>query len=1149
MKKIYLSLFVFFISASVFAGGWFQDFSSPVSGKAESAATDDEWYFTGTAGMFGGITSDWKMRTSFTFSGIERPESSFIYLDGAAGRGGSFSLVSPAFTPASGESLYYKFQEIKVTNYGDSKALEIYVEIATKVDGAWTWAESTTNILASLSGHNTATTAITVSSTALSAYTDQEIRIRFRGITGVGDFIAAFYTVAVFDGTATDLAVSTSQNVISQIPLKHAGQALNASVQNLGKAIAADASTVTASIVGASSSFATADVPALDPLETATLATFSSSFVPQSFGDYQLQYALSTDDNASNNTAVSNTFTITPNTFASDKGTVDGYAGSTSVDLGNKFTLAVKDKVESISVAWAKLNSNPNTSDFQLVIYALGADGSLNTTPVYTSDALARPDNATTPPHSSPRLATFETYPVDLDSLDAGAYIFAVRSTVNIGIGSEYGDQTGVHYSIDRNNGYSLSSTAGQSLLIRVNTASDIILSPAVGSKTAGINEPVVIEGTAITGLAASPAITIKKGEDNVADVSASYVDGKVTIAHAAFDYNSTYTVTVPANTITGYAQELSWSFTTVSPLTAKTFLPANNATSVLLNAPVTVTFDRNIPAGSSLEGITIKALKADGSDSIAVENVSATIDGAVLSIAHDLFARSTKYKATIPAAAISELEADTSWVFTSVPPVAITSTYPANGQYDVGLNQATVWVIFNQAVDTVSLAGITINDTPVTATLGTGTQNNRVIIRTDGLTPFPESTLYTVSVPAGAIVGYAEAITWSFTSLGPIAVVDTLPKAGATDVFLGAEISVEFNKPVTKLGYMPPVATIIAGTDTIQGVDYAVDATNSKKVVVSHTQALTPATEYTVTLPANFVGAWSDTIRWTFTTAPAPEIVSFTPADEAENVSVSNLVEVTFNQTIDTVSTAGITINSAAPRSISIQSTGDGLTRNKLRLVHDPFTQDTEYTVVIPAGSILGYDEAISWSFTTVPALTYTTSPADEATDVALDAPMKIEFNRAPLRPRMPSGSIEISGTGGETVEVTGTSWNVTGDTLSIAHAPFDFSTTYTVTVPSGAIVAADENLSNLSWSFTTTDDTGLRKLSDASGVYPTLTSGDITVVSEPGSLIKVVDLTGVARATYRSTGKYTPVRLEGANGLYLVVVDGVTYKVALQK
>ena len=1149
MKKIFFSLLVFFIGASVFAGGWVQDFSSgrPAIYANESAVPDDGWGVTGTGSVFF-VSSAWKAKADFTFSGIERPESSFIFLDGSGNPTGEFSLVSPAFIPAENDFVYYRFQEIKVTAYGNSVPVEIYLEIATKENGAWSWTESTTNILASLTGHNTATTVDTIVSTALSAYADDSIRIRFRGKTGEGDFVAVFYNVAVLDNTVTDLAVSTSQSVISQIPLKHAGQALNASVQNLGQAVEANTATVTATTTGYT---ATANIPALNPLETAALTSFDAAFAPQSFGDYQLQYALSEDNNADNNAAVSNTFAITPNTFASDKGYVDTYVNSTSFDYGNKFTLTVKDKVESISIGWAQYSSNTINPKFQLVIYALDAGGSLIKEPVYVSDTLSRPDNATTPPNN--RLATFETYPVELDSLSAGAYIFAVRQTSNTSLGGEY-DNNAVYYAIYRADS-TLTSTAGTHLLIRVNTASDITLSPAVGSQTAGINEPVVIEGSAVTGLATSPAITVKKADGtDVTDIAASYNNGKVTITHAAFEYNTTYTVTVPAGAITGYAQELKWSFTTVSPLTAKTFSPTNNGTNVLLNAPVTVTFDRNIPEGSTLEGIIIAT---DSVEPVQVSNVSATKSGAVLTIAHDAFARSTKYKVTIPASAISELAADTSWVFTTVPPVAVSQYYPDNGAIDIAestLIGNSIRVVFNQAIDTanVSLEGITINGISVPA--GFQGWNNRIYLNTtnvDGLT-YQDNTLYTVVIPAGAVPGYSEEIRWSFTTWVALAVVAYTPDTASQSVFLGTEISIEFNKKVSLFGGIQGTVTITpAGGAALDGVSYAV---NQKKLIISHTEALAPDTEYTINVPANTIIAnYAGISDWTFRTESAPEITGFAPENGAVNVAVRNTVEVIFNKTIDTLTTAGIRINDDAPTSVSFQSS-TGYTRNKLRLSHAPFTQGVQYTVTIPAGSVAGYDRDTSWTFTTIPPLSYTTSPEDNATGVALDAPLKIEFNRPALRPISGSAGISITGNG-EDITVTNNFWNTPNDTLTIEHVSFDPGVTYTVNVVASSIIQPADwsGESSIVWSFTTADDTGIPKLSDAGGVYPTLTTGDVTVISDPGSLIKITDISGATRASYQSVSKQTPIRLNGAAGLYLVLVQNgqstSVYKVVLRK
>jgi hypothetical protein len=1162
MKKIYFSLLVFFFSASVFAGGWFQDFSSEVidiidESDATTPPIDADWYFTGTTSTnFLGqksVQTVWKNSTSWNLGTDSKPAGKFVYLNGTSGflNGvAEFSLVSPAFTPVENASdLYYRIQEVKVKTDGEADgAEELYLEVATKVEGVWTWAASTDNVLAGLTGHNVSTTPITILQKSLSDKVGQEIKIRFRGKVDAGNFVAVIYGVALVDNAVTDLSVSTSQNVSSQVPQKHANQVLNALVQNAGKPIAADVATVTATVTGYT---ATASVPALNPLETSAIA-FATPFVP-SFGNYQLRYVLSATGQAVNDTAFSNTFTITPNTFAADTGYVQGTAGSTTLDLGNKFTLAVEDNIESISVAWGKLSSDPTSSDFQLVIYALNADIVLGTEPVYVSGTFTRPDNATTLPNN--RLATFESYPIN-KKLSAGDYVFAVRSTVNIGVGTNY-DNNSVYHRIDRTN-RQLTKTTGQYLLIRVNTASDITLAPAIGSKTAGINDTIFIEGTGITGISGTPAITVKKADDtDVTNIVASFADGKVKIAHDAFEYKTAYTVTVPAGAIEGYASELTWSFTTVGPLKAGLFAPANNTPNVALKAPVSVIFDRAIPEGSTLEGITIAT---DSTPPVAVSGVSTTKNGAILTIAHGDFANSTKYKVTVPAAAINELAADTSWVFTTVPPVGLATTAPfspARDAVNVSVTQATVWVNFNQPIDTVSTAGITINGTPVTTVTlasNSGTAKSRVTISTAGLTPFTEGTLYTVVIPAGAIAGYSEEITWSFTTFLTLAPVTFTPAKGAQTASVNTEISIEFNKNFNIQEYGQGTISITsAGGTALSGVTFAKDTENPKKLIISHTDPLLWGTEYTVNVPDNVVASYGGVSDWSFTTESAPEILSFTPADGAVDVAVLNVVEVTFNQTIDTANIAGITINDVAPTSVTLLSR-EGTKNNVLRLNHAPFTQGTEYTVRIPAGSVLGYDRDTSWTFTTVSVLTYTTSPTDNATDVALDAPLQIEFNRAPLRSRRPSGSIEINGNNGESITVNGTSWNEAGNTVTIDHAPFDPNVIYTVKVPVGLIIDVSEiSETTITWLFTTLQGSGLQEIKNAIGVYPTLTKGNITVVSEPGSLIKVVDIAGVVRATYRSVGKQSPIHLDGADGLYIVVVENgkstLTYKVILQK
>jgi hypothetical protein len=83
---------------------------------------------------------------------------------------------------------------------------------------------------------------------------------------------------------------------------------------------------------------------------------------------------------------------------------------------------------------------------------------------------------------------------------------------------------------------------------------------------------------------------------------------------------------------------------------------PENNATNVENNATVSATFNKNIEA-NDLTGITITP---------KITGISASIDGKVLTIAHDNFAYDTEYTVNIPANAIKEYAQPITWKFTT---------------------------------------------------------------------------------------------------------------------------------------------------------------------------------------------------------------------------------------------------------------------------------------------------------------------------------------------------------------------------------------------------------------------------------------------------------------------------------------------------
>jgi len=117
----------------------------------------------------------------------------------------------------------------------------------------------------------------------------------------------------------------------------------------------------------------------------------------------------------------------------------------------------------------------------------------------------------------------------------------------------------------------------------------------------------------------------------------------------------------------------------TVTPPTPPTVVstsPLDAATNVAVDATVSATFDEDIEEGANFGDIAISG----------ATGVSASIDGATLTIAHDDFDYETSYTVTIPAGAVNDLDGNPLeeakvWSFTTggvVPPSIATITLPA---------------------------------------------------------------------------------------------------------------------------------------------------------------------------------------------------------------------------------------------------------------------------------------------------------------------------------------------------------------------------------------------------------------------------------------------------------------------------------------
>ncbi|MDM8001839.1 MAG: Ig-like domain-containing protein, partial [Bacteroidota bacterium] len=207
--------------------------------------------------------------------------------------------------------------------------------------------------------------------------------------------------------------------------------------------------------------------------------------------------------------------------------------------------------------------------------------------------------------------------------------------------------------------------------------------------------------------------------------------------------------------------------------------------------------------------------------------------------------------------------------------------------------------------------------------------------------------------------------------------------------------------------------------------------------------------------------------------------VVSTTPENSATNVAINSSIAVTFSDAISdtTVSDTTFTVSPSVTGTFTV--TGASV----IFKPDSDLSANTEYMVTLTtgigtvAGSILKKD--YSFSFTTgttadetAPTVSSTT-PADDATDVAVNSSIVITFSE-PINASTVAGNYTVS------PALTDPEITVTGNTLTInPDADLDYSTLYTVTFVASGIedLAGNALASEYEFTFTTSaepDTTG---------------------------------------------------------------------------
>ncbi|GHT13419.1 hypothetical protein AGMMS4956_09550 [Bacteroidia bacterium] len=270
-------------------------------------------------------------------------------------------------------------------------------------------------------------------------------------------------------------------------------------------------------------------------------------------------------------------------------------------------------------------------------------------------------------------------------------------------------------------------------------------------------------------------------------------------------------------------------------------------------------------------------------------------------------------------------------------------------------------------------------------------------------------------------------------------------------------------------------------------------------------------------------------------------EIEALLPQDGSTGALPDDAITVSFNKPIAAKGDLStITITNIGDNSLLAGVLGV-IAGKVLTVTHtDPLVLKAAYRVDIPAGVISGYDDAISWTFTmasnpngvAIAALL----PAKDAVGVYLTAEVAVQFQKNIAYAANLTGITIKDGSGNAVGGVLGTALY---GKLAIAHDELAANTTYTVIVPENTLYDYPDEIT---WSFTTGTGGGSTGVAQAgsigASVYPTFTSGSVSIAAPVPVSITVITTDGQALATYPAAYN-TTLHLGYPQGIYLVVLQ----------
>ncbi len=209
----------------------------------------------------------------------------------------------------------------------------------------------------------------------------------------------------------------------------------------------------------------------------------------------------------------------------------------------------------------------------------------------------------------------------------------------------------------------------------------------------------------------------------------------------------------------------------------------------------------------------------------------------------------------------------------------------------------------------------------------------------------------------------------------------------------------------------------------------------------------------------------------------PVPTVSATSPADNATGVAATASPTATFSAAMDpaTLTSASATVRPTGGSPVAATVSYDAATRRVIINPTDNLSPAQAYTAQISTAATssrgAALASAVSWSFTTADAPTVTaTTPADNATGVAVAISPTATFSRAMNVATLTSGAATVRPQGGSPVAA-----NITYDSANnrvVINPTSDLATgtTYTAQISTAATSADGAALAApVSWSFTT--------------------------------------------------------------------------------